>query len=665
MDQIYPVSRNTTLWLLAAQVMVLLPLWNIVPFPLIALGAVATAWRIAIWFGRGQYPPSWLRVSLVLASALIVGVSFRPLISLDSAVSILAAGYSLKLLEMRQQRDALVVTYIGFFVVAASVLFFQSLLQTLYLLLCLVVLVAAQQGIYRRSSSAPVRKTLKYGFILAAQAIPLTVFLFILVPRIGPLWSVPLPDSSARTGMTDEMSPGDIARLSRSDELVFRATFSGEVPPPSERYWRGMVMDQFDGRTWRKSEPGWGEREAWITSDPVEQGWWKNRASPYEYDVMLEPTGRKWLFTLGTTGMPSENSLLIRTLRMESEKEINSRQLYSVSDQTPVPRSVTLPPWLRAINLKLPEQGDQQSRRYAQQLFAASGQDPLKMAGSLMANFRRQSFVYTLTPPLLGKNTIDEFLFESRSGFCSHYAGAFTFLMRAAGVPARIVGGYQGGEYKEESNLIQVRQFDAHAWSEIWVEGEGWVRFDPTAAVSPDRIEMGLESALGETEAFLEDAPLSIYRYRDFGLLNQVRLTFERLEYQWQRSVINYNNERQESFLRNLLGSENFYWRQALAFAGGILLVLSLMAFLLLYQRRQEDPLHKLYRVYCRKMAKHGFSRQPGEGEATFAQRIQQSDLPVAERAVAFSKSWQALAYQKECVVAEDIKRLKKLLRSL
>jgi hypothetical protein len=280
-----------------------------------------------------------------------------------------------------------------------------------------------------------------------------------------------------------------------------------------------------------------------------------------------------------------------------------------------------------------------------------------------MALFRQEAFFYTLNPPLLneqaGLNSIDQFLFESRRGFCSHYASAFVYLMRAAGVPARVIGGYQGGEYKVEQNLIQVRQFDAHAWAEIWVQGRGWLRFDPTAAVSPQRIESGLEAALGATEAFLPDSPLSLYRYREVGFLNSVRLAFEQAEYQWQRSVVNYRQDQQEAFLRGLLGNKNFYWRQSMALSLGAVFIIGLLSFLLFYKKRTEKPLIILYRHFCKKMGRQGFQRQPGEAELSFAHRIAQARPEMADDVLFFTNQYLSAAYQES---DQSLDKLKEVL---
>ncbi|WP_062270060.1 transglutaminase TgpA family protein [Endozoicomonas arenosclerae] len=650
-----PVSRASTLWLIAALLMVLLPVWQQVPAVITLLGCLSAGWRVTILLGRGQWPPFWLRAGLILLALVTVFVSFKPLISLESSVSVLAAGYALKLLEMKSRRDALVVVYIGYFLVATAVLFSQTLLQTLYLVFCLVVLIAAQQAMFRRSASIPVKSSIQFAGSLALQAAPLTILLFILVPRIGPLWSVPLPDNSARTGLTDAMTPGDIARLSRSDELVFRARFKEDVPPPRQRYWRAVVLDQFDGETWRQTDksfsvPG-GQSGNWISREPENKGWWLNRQTEYQYEVMMEPTGKPWLYTLGPVGSVVENSFFYRSMRLAADQPVETRYLYSLDGTRPLSRSITMPDWLKELNVQLPESGNERSGQLAKELFSQSSHDPVKMAGRVLSLFRNDEFYYTLSPPLYSQSSsIDQFLFEGQRGFCAHYAGAFTYMMRSVGIPARVIGGYQGGEYKEDENLIQVRQFDAHAWVEIWVAGQGWLRFDPTAAVSPQRIESGLEAAVGGSEVFLPDNPLSLYRYRQLSVLNSLRLAFEKAEYQWQRSVVNYKQDEQEAFLRELLGNKDFYWRQGVALSAGIALILALLSLTLLYRRQKLSPLKKYYQAFCRKMARRGFTPESGEAELSFARRVAEMDKEIAEPVMAFARLYVKAAYQEKAV---------------
>ena len=663
------ISRTSVIWLLVAQVMVLLPLQSVLPVPLLAIALLSVIWRLTLWYGRSFWPPFWLRAVLIAIALGTVVISFQPLLTLESMVSVLAVGYSLKLLEMRYRRDALVVVYIGFFVVTTSVLFSQSLLQAAWLVLCLVVLIAAQQGLYRRTDFLPVASSLRYGLVLVLQAVPLTVVLFILVPRLDPLWSVPQPDYSATTGVSDRMAPGDIARLSQSDELAFRAVFDGSLPPASERYWRMVVMDQFDGKSWYQSSTtdlvskGIAVSE-WQQDQRQPADWWLQQPNGYRYEVLLEATGSPWLVTMGPATESQGRFLLLRTLRLEAESRIYERQVYSVFGSTPV-FSDDLPDWLRKLNLQLPR-GNTQTRRTARRWMLQAKGQPEQLAMRIMRFFQEQGFVYTLSPPLMAGESIDRFLFSEQQGFCAHYAGAFVFMMRSAGVPARVVSGYQGGELKPEQNMIQVRQFDAHAWAEIWVRGKGWVRYDPTTAIAPERISADLQTALGIEGGFLNEKPLSLLRYRQVPLLNQFRLFYENLEYRWQRTVIDYQREQQQALLEQWLGTDQLQWRQTTLLTVVVLMVFGGSSLLLLYRRDKKDELSRLYNRFLGKLQRSGVQLQDGEGELSLARRIETEHPELSDSVWAFIREYIQCRYANhETVEARQIKSLKIKLHSV
>ncbi|AMO56816.1 hypothetical protein GZ77_02375 [Endozoicomonas montiporae] len=673
------ISRTSVVWLLVAQVMVLLPLRDVLPIPLFVIALFCFIWRLALWYGRLFWPPLWLRSALIALSLGTVAVSFQPLWTLESMVSVLGGAYSLKLLEMRQRRDALVVVYIGFFVVTTSALFSQSLLQAGYLVLCLVILIAAQQGLYRRNELLPVKNSLKYGLVLVLQAAPLTVVLFVLVPRLDPLWSVPQPDYSATTGVSDRMAPGDIARLSQSDELAFRAVFEGSLPMAQERYWRMVVLDQFDGKSWYQSSTAdlvskgvavteWQQDQR----QPVE--WWSSQPDGYRYEVLLEATGNPWLVTLGPATRNLKNYLLMRTLRLEAGSKLYERQVYSFSSSTfssstfsgkESGLSTVLPDWLRRHNLQLPR-GNPQTRRMARRWMLSVKGQPQQLAERILQYFKEQNFAYTLSPPLMAGESIDRFLFSARQGFCAHYAGAFVFMMRAAGVPARVVSGYQGGELKPEQNMIQVRQFDAHAWAEIWVSGKGWVRYDPTNAIAPERISGGLQSALGLGGGFLDEQPLSLFHFRNVTLLNQFRLFYENLEYRWQRTVIDYQREQQQALLKGLLGGGYPQWQQTGLLVSVIFMVLLVSSLMLLYHRDSKDELTRLYSQFLGRLQRSGVQIKAGEGEWSLAKRIEAEHPELSEAVWAFVKEYIQCRYaSKEPVESGYINELKNKLKSL
>ncbi|HBX54657.1 MAG TPA: DUF3488 domain-containing protein, partial [Pseudomonas sp.] len=303
------------------------------------------------------------------------------------------------------------------------------------------------------------------------------------------------------TGLSDSMAPADIAELSRSGALAFRASFDGEMPPRSELYWRALTLERFDGRRWSQSS---------FAQLPVAPAWEK-RGEPLRYSIVMQPSAKPWLFGLDVAQTPLEQTQQMSDFRLQRRQPVERSLLYQVTSWPDAVREpVANQAGLRRA-LQLPAQGDPRSRAWAAELKRQYPQDEA-LVQALLSHFNREPFGYTLRPPRLGLNSIDDFLFETRNGFCAHYAGAMTFVLRAAGIPARVVAGYQGGEFNPAGNYVQVRQFDAHAWVEYWQAGRGWVSVDPTFQVAPERIELGLEEALADEQSFLEDSPFSPLR---------------------------------------------------------------------------------------------------------------------------------------------------------
>ncbi|USE39430.1 DUF3488 and transglutaminase-like domain-containing protein [Endozoicomonas sp. SCSIO W0465] len=672
------VSRYATLWLLVAQVMVALPVLEVLPMSVLPLLVLTVIWRALIWFGRGAWPSDLLRRLLVVLSlVLIVTASGLPL-SLELAVTFLVTGYALKMLEMKTRRDALVIAYIGFFVVGAGVIYSQSLLQALYQLLCLGVLVAAIHGMYSPvhsvSASFPIKDTLRFTGFMLLQALPLTLALFIFVPRLGPLWAVPWPEGEAKTGLSDTMQPGDVARLSQSYELAFRAQFTGSVPPARERYWRTLVLDQYDGEQWWQSDltdllnqfPGDIEDERdWQSRSPVIDGWWQVQPGQYNYEILLEPNGRQWLPVLGMAAASVPQATVLRSLRLEADKPVFERRLYQPTRQSVVAQTIAMPSWLLALNKSLPVNGNVQSRILAQQLFAESGRDPVTMGQLLMDYFNQKPFYYTLSPPLMDQNEVDQFLFVHRRGFCEHYASSFVFMMRSVGIPARIVTGYLGGEYLPAEKVVRVLQRDAHAWAEIWVEGQGWIRFDPTAAVAPERIDLGIDDMIEQGGLLQGQIPLA-YRFAQAGFFKSVRQGWERLEYRWQKSVVQYQQEKQQSFMRELFGTSSFYWQQIGVLGALLALFLILFGVFALFQRPALNPHQKLWLRLERKLVDRGFKRQTGEGPKDFALRVSAENEAMGTQLLPIVDLYIQLAYSERVRMDKPLlDQLSKMIRQL
>jgi transglutaminase-like putative cysteine protease len=650
------IPRISLTWLLVAQVLVILPLLLHLPAWVAALWLFCAGWRVQVFRMRARFANDWVRGALIFATGCAVFFSAGTLIGLDAGVLLLVCAFTLKLLELRSRRDMLVLIFLGFFVVVTAYLFDDGLLAALYSLLPVTALLAALIGLQQSALAGSPKATLKLAASLMLQAVPLMLLLFVFFPRLGPLWSLPNPNMAV-TGLSDSMSPAEIADLSRSDALAFRASFDGDIPPRNRLYWRALTLERFDGWRWSQSE----QSRSRAALEPQ----WRKQGQPYEYSIILQPSYKPWLPALDVGQTTEEGARLMADFHLERRGRVERSLLYRVSSWPQAQRQQELPRPLRELALQLPEHGNPRSRAWAAELLAAHPQ-PRELVAALLRHFHQEPYGYTLKPPPLGSDNIDGFLFDTRKGFCGHYAGAMTFVLRAAGIPARVVAGYQGGEVNPAGNYISVRQFDAHAWVEYWTPEQGWTSVDPTFEVAPERIEQNLEQAVAGEQSFLEDSPMSLLRYRGIAWLNDLRLTWDNINYGWQRWVLGYQAEQQLGLLQRWFGSLD--WRLiATSLVGGGALLLGLLALMLFKPwQRERDPQQRAYHRFERLLARQGLYRQPGEGPRVFASRAGLA-LPAQAREIeAFVVAFEAQRYAGEpggaALLVEHLSRLRRAM---
>jgi protein-glutamine gamma-glutamyltransferase len=614
MARVYQVPHHAFGWLVAGTFMAALPhlihgpLWLRILLPATVLG------RILIQRGRLPMPGRVLRVSLLGGVLLGTLYTHGTVLGPDAGTCLLVAAFALKLLEMVRLRDAYVLLVLGYFVLATTFLFYQGPIASLYVLLSMLCLTAALPGINHPEAGARAWRHFRLALVMLLQAVPLMLLLFVLVPRISPLWSLEFSQERSRTGMSDSMAPGEVSHLSQSRELAFRVEFEGAVPPPAERYWRGLTYAWFDGRRWSQARPQEISQEdyVWFPASPQPRPDWvatlmaargeaAARGPVYRYRVVQEPSRRNWLYALAVPFADDTRLGLVRDLRLVSREELNQRRDYRVTSYPALRSSMPMSPADEAISLQLPEGFNPRAREMARRWYREAGSAEA-YANRLLRWFREESFYYTLEPPLLGEHTVDEFLFGSRRGFCEHYASAFAFMMRAAGVPARIVAGYQGGELNPVGNHLRVHQYHAHAWTEIWLPGSGWVEVDPTAAVAPSRIEMGPEAAL-------QDDPLADFQgiMRDLPWLQQLSNRFDYVQFIWQKWVLDYDESSQLSLLQRWLGDVSPA-RIGMALAAGAAVLLLPVALWVLLRRRGpgRTPMQREYRAMLKQLRGRG-----------------------------------------------------------
>ncbi len=571
--------------------------------PVLGVFYLAMLWRLLVQRRPALMPHRWLLVPLMLIALAVVvsttGFSDGRL----TGTALLVVMLGLKLLELRNRRDIHFALFLSYFLILTQFLYNQSLWLAAYLLLGMVALIVIQTGLNR--VQVDLRGQLRNTLGMLAGALPLALVVFLLFPRLqNPLWAV--STSNARTGISDQMNLGDIGELTRSSETAFRVRFNGAVPGPGQRYWRGPVLWQTDGRSWT-SGPGAMQTEA--ATAPF--------AAPIEYEVTLEPTGEYWLFGLDVVSSSSTGTRLNRNFALVADKRVNRRFSYSASSD-PEFRMQTLSTQGQELGLALP---DRVSARLAKLVSDWQGdtdpKQPLQLVRRALSYFRQQPFVYTLSPgPIAGEDPIDHFLFESRRGFCEHYAGSFALMMRVAGIPSRVVVGYLGGERNPRADHWVIRQSDAHAWVEVYIPSLGWWRVDPTAAVAPERVEQPINPALSL------DADQVVFRVAGDGWFanawyNAVWLV-DAVDLNWHRWVVGFSAERQSSLLAKfgLSGLRGFGLALALL-VGGTLAAGFVYLMARLPRPKARDPLPLVWQQFAHKLQRANIAIAPWYGPDT------------------------------------------------
>lgn len=584
-------------------------------------------WRAWLTWRALPLPPRWLLLLITLASVAGIALTFRTVFGREAGVALLILLAMLKLLELRAARDATVLLYLSCFIIITNFFYSQSIPTALFMFTSLLAILATWVQV--QATALALKARLRFAALLLAQAIPLSLLLFVLFPRVqGPLWGMP-QDAYATSGLSDSMSPGSMSKLSLSDAVAFRVSFDAAPPRREQMYWRGPVLWEFDGTTWTRG------RNATTRAPALEEG-----AQGSDYSVTLEPHNKRWLFALDLPQHISIAAELAPDFQLLSREPVNARLRYRATSLLAYRANVDESPQQLRRALDLPRGYNPQARQLAEE-WRRELHDPEKIVQRAFAHFNREGFTYTLEPPLLGTHSVDDFLFRTRQGFCEHYAGSFVFLMRAAGVPARVVTGYQGGEYNELGGYYIVRQSDAHAWAEVWLPQRGWVRYDPTAAISPARIERGLAAAVPDSAA------LPFMARNPPAWLRGLRLNWDALANQWNQWVLGYNSERQFAFLTRL-GMEDVTWQKlAINMLAGLSLLVGLFTLLLLRRltTRTRDPVQAAWLKLCRKLARAGLPRAAHEGPLDYATRVAAARPQIAPRLLDLAQQYLALRY--------------------
>jgi len=597
-------------------------------------------WRGWItWFGN-RLPSRKLLLPLAIVAMAGVYQTYHTLLGRETGVTMLTLLLSLKLLEMHAKRDLYVVVYLSFFLMLTTFFYAQTMETALIMVVAVIALLTAQLSFQYIGIVPPLKQRLRLTLSIVGLAAPVMLVLFFLFPRVqGPLWGLPNDGKTAGTGLSESMSPGKISSLALSDDIAFRVKFLDPPPPQSKLYWRGVVLGKYDGRTWTQLHTNAA------TDYPLAL---RARGRQIRHQVTLEPNGRRWIFALefpqaapalfnNTTGFAPDLQLLTeQPIQARVRYDVQSYVDFDLEARTP---SIVLQDWLQ-----LPEGFNPRTLEWAIHLGNLYS-NPVQIVNAVLKFFHDENFVYTLKPPLLGEHAVDDFLFTTRAGFCEHYASAFVVILRALGIPARVVTGYQGGDIDPIDGFMRVRQSDAHAWAEVWLENRGWMRFDPTTAVAPDRIEHSVAS--GNVRALAGDRK-GMNSLKNSWLAN-LRAKWDPVTNAWNQWILNYTPDRQKNFLR-ALGFDQPDWRALAALMlTAATLVIAIIAYSLLKNRQKIEPVKALYLVLCQEMAKQGLARAMHEGPHDYAKRLTAPDSPLAPdkkiKVARFLKFYEAVQY--------------------
>ena len=608
-----------------------LPAW----FALLAI--VVLAWRYKIITANAHQPGRIVRVCILFIVIFLLFLHYQTLLGRDAGVAMLIALTMLKFLELKSLRDYMLVVFLCLFIVMTSFLYSQSLWLGFYLLAVVIILFTVMMYLNHRDRR-DLLAMLKRAASLVMVGLPVAILLFVLFPRLqGGLFGLPGDSHAGLTGMSDTMKPGSINELNLSEKVAFRVEFLARLPTAQQRYWRGLVLENYQQGTWKENKDGKaiGSLVKYSDNDVI------------EYTILQEATNKKWIFALDIpiskpAGLRWGTGQTLRSDGLMHERQqnnIKSALAYKFKDMSESEL---------AINMDVSAVTGKRVTELAKRLYRQSASDR-DYINKVLAYYRNNDFSYDLQPPLLGEHPIENFMFDTRVGYCEHYASSFAMMMRLAGVPARVVIGYQGGEWNEQGNYLIVRQSDAHAWSEVWLDESGWVRIDPTSAVAPERIEYGISAIRqlieqGQELGNLTERQLQIVLSVSMlsHSLKNLKLFWDGVNTRWYKWVIGFGSKNQISMLKW------FGFKQAnvriliLLLVALVSLLVIIQAWILFRRKKVLDPAARQYQIYCQRLSRIGIVRSSSEGPLAFARRVlllrpdlRELVLPVVEAYIA------------------------------
>ncbi|MFV1922822.1 MAG: DUF3488 and DUF4129 domain-containing transglutaminase family protein [Methylotenera sp.] len=613
--------------------------------PWVTVVAVALGiWRYLLNKKQWALPKMHILIPVMLMICIGLLFSFGNNFGRDASISLFIIMTAMKLLETKTLRDYMLVISIAYFAVASMFIFSQSAstfllsLVPITLLTTTLIQISMPQTISRIYS-------LKLAVKLLLQSVPLMLVLFVLFPRLpGPIWGITKDAYSGMTGLNDSIELGDVSNLIQNSSVAFRVQFEGEIPSRNMLYWRGPVLSKQQNNKWLVANDNSQAKQASL--EPI--------GTKLNYTMTLEPHNRLWLLLLDMPTTIPKTATLKQDYSAVAKEPIRTRIRYQAvsSVQYILDKSMDMSQSKTALDID--PDSNPKSFKLAKDWSHLMPEEVISKALQMF----NQAFIYTLRPPRLSNSPIDDFLFNTKKGFCEHYASSFVYLMRAAGIPARIVTGYQGGEVNPNGNYLIVRQSDAHAWAEVWLEDKGWVRIDPTAAVAPERIELGIDQAVAETDA------LPIFVRPGAEWLKSVYFNLDNLNNNWNQWVLGYDNQKQLDFLGKISGkdlsiTDIAVWMVAIMLAT----MLILAGFILRKASGKLNPVQRAYAKHIKQLEKYGLFKHPTEGALDFAQRVANIIPDQATNILEIAKLYNALQYNKPKTNKQSLQLLKDRIR--
>ncbi|MDQ7048241.1 MAG: DUF3488 and transglutaminase-like domain-containing protein [Enterobacterales bacterium] len=614
--------------IIIAQQLVLLPLYFFIPLWVVAFNLSLALLVYKSSINKTLVIPNYLKWFITLVALAGILYTFQRVTGRDAGVAFITVMYGLKIIEIKRIRDVYVLMILGFFMLLAGFLFEQSPAIAIYQVIPVTAILYALTSIHLIPSialdeklkqnfepQAGIKKLLTY----VAYALPLMAILFVFFPRMsGPIWKM-LGQSQGVSGISETMSPGAISSLQLFETVAFRVKFDGKAPSEEQMYWRTLTLDHFDGFTWSRSKSQSAKR---LHQNDVQQTGETNSAT-YKYDISLERTRQKWLTFLDRPHRWPDRSVLFGDFSIQTDHRILKRTRYHGVSEVGKRVGLQLSAKERASFIALPTDSNQRSLRWAKQQRQLFKNDQDYIFG-LLRKIHNQEFYYTLTPPIMERNTVDSFWFDHQKGFCEHYAGSLVFMARAANIPARVVIGYQGGDANPVADYWIVRYANAHAWTEIWFEGRGWIRLDPTAAIAASRVEEQLRMDYSQRQGLFGDFGFESIDLDDLGWIKHMQYWIDELNTGWNDWILDYNRDSQQSLFKSL-GLDQFKQSQIslmMIFAVG--LILSFISYRWMHNKKRLLPMEKSFALLLSKTNKWQLSFHNNEGISQLIVRVKE-----------------------------------------